>query len=119
MFSVATKKSVVDTTDFIVEEKEKLLKACSEVVILTEISKRGRLSAPDIIALFREKYDTQISPGTVYPILYRMERRRYIRLLSRRRKNLYILSNSGQKVLNELQLSFTEIQNFVSSLFDK
>jgi|GEM_PF-3026710 DNA-binding PadR family transcriptional regulator len=77
MLSASIEKNVVVIKDFVLEEKGKLLKACSDMVILTEISKRRRLSALDIIALFKEKYGTQISPGTVYPILCRMERKRY------------------------------------------
>jgi hypothetical protein len=48
------KKIMID--DFLLEEKRRLLRACSDVIILTEISKRGGLSAFDVIALFKEKY---------------------------------------------------------------
>jgi DNA-binding PadR family transcriptional regulator len=55
-------------------EKGKLLKACADIAILSELIKRSRLSGADIVHLFRSKYGVQMSPGTIYSILQRMEK---------------------------------------------
>ena len=87
MFSAVTEKNVVITNDFDLEEKGRLLKAWLNVVILAEMNKRLWLSAPEVIALFKEKYNIQISSGTIYPIFRRMEKKRDIKILPNRSKN--------------------------------
>ena len=91
----------------------------SDIVVLVEISERRGLSAPDIITLFEKKYGIQMSPGTIYPLLYRMEKKKQIRLLLNRRKKLYVLADSGQKVLRKLQLDQREIIDFINCLLNK
>jgi len=118
MLSATVEKNLVLTNDFVSEEKRKLLKTLSDIVVLVEISKCGGLSAPYIITLF-EKYGIQMSPGTIYPLLYRMGKKKQIRLLLNRRKKLYVLADSGQKVLRELQLVQREIIDFINCLLNK
>ncbi len=111
-FDSTDKNSFVDY-EFVLEEKTKLLKACSDIAILAEIAKRSALSALDIIVLFKKNYDTQMSPGMVYSILRRLEQSGYIRLLPYRRKRFYVLADSGRKALESLQQRFEDIQNFI------
>ena len=113
------KKKAVVSDEFVLEEKAKLLKACSDIAILTEMTKRNAVSAPDIIDFFRKNYDIRLSPGTIYPILCRMERRGYIRLLPNRRKKFYVLTDSGRKALQNLQERLEEIQSFIICLVNK
>jgi DNA-binding PadR family transcriptional regulator len=112
LFSGTDKNSFVDY-EFVMEEKTKLLKAFSDIAILTEIAKRSALSALDIIVFFKENYDAQISPGMVYSILRRLERSGYIRVLPYRRKRFYVLADSGRKALESLQQRFEDIQSFI------
>ena len=105
--------------DFVLEEKAKLLKACSDIAILTEMAKRSAVSARDITVLFRDNCGIQVSPGSVYNVLYRLERRGYSRLLPNRRKQLYVLTDSGKKALENLQQRLGDIQSFIVCLINR
>jgi len=73
--ALLVKTSEQNVNNFIVGAKRKLLKACADIAILSELNKPSRLSGADIVYLFRSKYGMQMSPGTVYPILQRMEKK--------------------------------------------
>jgi DNA-binding PadR family transcriptional regulator len=112
-------KNIVSNHDFVSEEKARLLKACLDIAILTEMAKRSVVSASDIIVLIKKNCGIQISPGTVYPVLYRLERRGYSRLLPDRRKMFYILTDSGKKALEDLQQRFEDMQSFIICLVNR
>jgi DNA-binding PadR family transcriptional regulator len=80
---------------------------------------REAVSATDVIILFEKNYDVRLSPGTLYPILYRLERRGYIKELPKRRKKFYVLTDSGRKVLEDIEQRLKEIQIFITCLLNK
>jgi DNA-binding PadR family transcriptional regulator len=107
------KKNDDNDHEFFLEEKSKLLKACAEIAILTEMTKKDAMSASDIIVFFEKNCDTSLSPGTIYPILYRLERKGYIRLLPNRKKKFYFCSESGRKAMEDLQRRIVDLQSFI------
>jgi DNA-binding PadR family transcriptional regulator len=104
---------------FVLEEKRKLLKAFSDIAILDELTKRRALNASDIIVFFHKNYDIRMSPGTLYSILYKLERRGSIKVISDKKTRLYVLADSGRTALNSLQTRLEEIQIFIISLLNK
>jgi DNA-binding PadR family transcriptional regulator len=113
------KKNAYIDNKFVLEEKEKLLKACADIAILTEMTERKAMSATDIILFFEKNYEVSLSPGTVYPILYRLEGKGYIRLLLNRKKKTYVLAESSRKAMKDLQQRIVEIQSFIIFLIHK
>lgn len=105
--------------DFISEERRKLLKACLDIAILTELTKREALSARDITNLLKINYNTLMSPGTLYPIFYRLERKGLIRELHGRRKKLFVLTYSGKKAMEDFQRHLEEIYGHIYCLLYK
>ena len=103
---------------FVLEEKRKLLKAFSDIAILDELTKGEPLSASDIIVFFHKNYDIRMSPGTLYSILYKLERRGYIKVISDKKTRLYVLADSGRTALDSLQARLEEIQSFIISLLN-
>jgi DNA-binding PadR family transcriptional regulator len=61
----------------------------------------------------------RISPGMLYPILYRLETRGYIRELPRRRKKLFVLTDLGRKALEDVEHPLEEIQIFIICLLNQ
>ncbi len=104
---------------FVLEEKRKLLKAFSDIAILEELTRKEALSAPDIIDFFLKKYDIRMSPGTLYSILYKLERRGYIKVIPDKKTRFYALGDSGKTALDSLQSRLEEIQSFIISLLNK
>jgi DNA-binding PadR family transcriptional regulator len=101
------------------ETKTKLLKACLDKAILAEMTQRDAISASDIIATFKKKYDIRISPGTLYPVLYAMERNGKIRRLPNKRKKFYVLTASGRRTVENTEHRADEFQSFISDLIVK
>jgi len=56
------------------------------LLILLEISRSPFISGYDIIVIFQKKFNLFISPGTIYLILYKLERDGLIKGEDRRRK---------------------------------
>jgi DNA-binding PadR family transcriptional regulator len=119
MLSAPVEKNVPNTNNFVSEKKCKLLKACADLAILAELSKQAVLSGPDIISLFKDKYGMQMSPGTIYPILCSMEKKRLIRPLPNRKKKVYALTTLGKEALYTFQVNLEEIQGFIVCLATK
>ena len=116
---LSIRKNDAFNQEFVLERKEKLLLAFSDIAILEEITKRNALSVPDIISFFDTKYGIKISPGTIYPIFYRLESRGCIRVLPNRKKKIYVLAGSDNQTLKNLQYHIEEIQSFIICLLDK
>ena len=91
-------KNAFIADEFVSEEKAKLLKACSDIAILTEMGKRNAVSAGDIIDFFEKNYDIRISPGTLYPILYKLERRGFIRALANRKRGFTFYQTTEKRL---------------------
>jgi hypothetical protein len=49
----------------ILKVQKKVLAACLDVAIMALLSKRGVLSATNIISIFKKRYNIQLSAGTV------------------------------------------------------
>ena len=114
-----TVKNMVPVDEFVLEEKVKLLKACLEIMILEEVSQRAAMCPLDVIVFCEKNYDIRLSPGTIYPVLRRMEAKGYIKTLPDRRKKIYVLSKSGEKALKNFYQCLEEVNGFFISLLNK
>jgi DNA-binding PadR family transcriptional regulator len=99
--------------------KKKFLKAFLDVAIMAEMAQRSAMSAMDIIVFFENKCNFRISPGTIYPILYKLEKNEYIKKLPNRVKGLYELTDSGKQKLKNLKQSMAEVQSLIIELINK
>jgi len=93
-----------------------------DVFLLSEVELEGTLSGFDAIAKIREKYCTVVSPGTIYSVLYSMERTGLIEGNFDDRKRIYKLSKKGKqrialnnKIAMELRILLINIQSMKSN----
>ena len=86
---------------------------------MAEMAQRSVMKATDIIDFFDKNCRFQISPGTIYPILDKLEKKGYIRKLPNTAKRLYVLTNSGKNELETLQQSMEEAQSFITQLINR
>jgi DNA-binding PadR family transcriptional regulator len=105
--------------DFVLEAKAKLLRSYSKIAILAELTKEAAVSAKQLNVLFEKNCGVRLSPGTLYPILYRLENRGYIRELPKRKRRLFVLTDLGRKVLDGIEHPLKEIQVFIICLLTK
>ena len=82
--------------------KRRVVEASLPVIIMTRLDEVGIVSPTGIIKLLKEKYNLQISPGVIYPVFHKLERKKYIKRLPNRLKTTYILTTEGQKALSTI-----------------
>jgi DNA-binding PadR family transcriptional regulator len=96
--------------------RKRVLKACLDVAILAELSEKKVLSATNIILFFEKRFEIQLSAGTVYPVLYALERDGKIRRLPNRRKTFYVLTSKGEEIIKDIQGSVGELYSIIDEL---
>ena len=83
---------------------------------MAQLSERGVLSATNIISIFKKRYDIQLSAGTVYPVLYVLEKDGNIKRLPNRRKKLYVLTSKGKKTIKNMRGNIGELKKMINDL---
>lgn len=117
-FLLTDKDSFVFDNKFCSDNKKKLLKAYLQTVLMAELSRRSAMSALDMIDFFEKKFNVRISPGTIYPILYKLERSKHIRRLPKGIKKFYELTDFGRKSLENLRHKIDEDHKFIANLLE-
>ena len=85
--------------NFLVETQKRIIKAYLPAIIMTRLDEATITSATDIISMIKKRYNIQISPGTVYPILYQnqlVRNGRIKKLLQPNKENLFS-NREGQR----------------------
>jgi len=86
-----------------------------DILILAEM-KKGSLSGYDVIGLFHKKFDLLVSSGTVYSLLYSLERDGLIKGVWNHRKRVYELSEKGEQNIKAISKANEEAKNFLRNL---
>ena len=77
----------------------RLIRSFLDVIILRALTSRP-MSGVDFIVFISKRFDTVISPGTVYSTLYSMERQGLIEGGQLERKRVYTLTPKGKETIN-------------------
>ncbi len=86
-----------------------------DILILTEM-KKGSLSGYDAIGLIHNKFGILVSSGTVYSLLYSLERDGLIKGAWNQRKRVYALSEKGEQNIKLITKANEEVQNFLRNI---
>jgi DNA-binding PadR family transcriptional regulator len=102
----------------ILEEIQKsMIKNFLDIIVLAELRKSSPLSGYDVLDFIHKKFDVLISSGTIYSLLYSMERKGLIEGELTEGKRVYVLTDKGTNAINALLKSKEEIQRFLGTLF--
>src|SRR4030067_2217526 len=77
---------------------ERIIKNFMDVIIMTEL-RNGPLSGYDVISYIHNKFNLLISSGTIYSLLYSLERNGLVEGVWDERKRIYKLTEKGQKTI--------------------
>jgi len=94
----------------------RLLKAFMDILILAEI-KKNPVSGYDVITSIYRKYHLLPSSGSVYSLLYALERRGLVKGGWDERRRIYMLTQKGEKTVEETLNSYRKIENFLTKIF--
>jgi len=100
-------------TKILRELHERLVKSLMDVIVLVELREGAVfLGGYDVIELLHQKFDVLISSGTVYAILYSMERDGLITGEKTKNKRVYMLTEKGAnniKAISEVKANILDL----------
>jgi DNA-binding PadR family transcriptional regulator len=94
---------------------ERIIKNFMDIIILAEL-RNGPLSGYDVISFIHNKFHLLVSSGTVYSLLYSLERNSLIEGTWNERKRVYQLTEKGRKTIETILSANDKIKNFITGL---
>jgi len=95
--------------------RKRIIQNFMDILILTEI-KKSSLSGYDVIGFIHQKFGILMSSGTVYSLLYSLERDGLIRGIWNQRKRVYELTEKGTQNMRIITKANEEIQTFIKNI---
>jgi len=100
--------------------RERIIKDFLDVLILVKLMNlETPLSGYDIIRFFNKEFNTLISSGTIYSLLYSMEREGLVRGVLIGGKRVYAPTEKGKEVAKEVSNASDEILSLVKKILMK
>jgi len=93
----------------------RLIKSFLDVLILAEL-RNGPMSGYDVIAFIHRKFHLLVSSGTVYSLLYSLERDGLIEGSWNQRKRVYMLTDRGEETIKAVVDANDKIKGFLVNL---
>jgi DNA-binding PadR family transcriptional regulator len=94
---------------------ERIIKNFMDIIVMTELQ-NGSLSGYDFISYIHNKFNLLVSSGTVYSLLYALERNGLIEGVWEERKRVYKLTQKGAKTINTLLGASDKIKGFITNI---
>lgn len=114
-FVFKTIRGAIMETGILKNMHERIVKNFMDVIILAEL-RNSSLSGYDVISFIHDKFRLLVSSGTVYSLLYSMERKGLIEGKWNERKRVYKLTDKGEKTISSILNANDKIQLFISQL---
>lgn len=95
--------------------KKRVITNFMDILVLTEM-KKGALSGYDIIDMIQKRFGILVSPGTVYNLLYSLERNGFIKNVGSQQKRVYSLTTQGERNIKLFMKANNEIQNLIKTI---
>ena len=97
------------------ELRRRIVKAFMDIVVLAGL-RNGTMSGCDVIAYIHKRFNILVSSGTIYSLLYSMERDGLIRGMFSRRKRTYSLTDKGKETVKIILNANQKIQRVVTDV---
>jgi len=94
---------------------ERIIKNCMDIIILTELRNRP-MSGYDVISFIHNKFRLLVSSGTVYSLLYSLERNGLITGTWNERKRVYKHTEKGMKTIETILTANDSIKSFITNI---
>jgi len=105
----------VETSTVLKNMHRRIIKNFLDVLVLAEL-RNGPLSGYDVIAFIHNKFRLLVSSGTVYSLLYSLERDGMIAGSWNQRKRVYKLTDKGETAIKAILNANDKIQYLMASL---
>ena len=95
--------------------KKRVIQSFMDMLVLMELKKHS-MSGYDAISLIHRRFGILLSSGTIYSLLYSLERNGWIKGVWKQRKRVYELTEKGEQNIEIITRANSEIQNFVRNI---
>jgi len=93
----------------------RIVKSFMDILILAEL-RNAPMSGYDVIAFVHNKFGILVSSGTVYSLLYSLERDGLIRGVWAKRKRVYELTEKGERNIEAIMNANDKIKALMTNL---
>jgi DNA-binding PadR family transcriptional regulator len=90
-----------------------------DLIILKELKSNAKISGYDIIVLIHRKFHLLLSPGSVYSVLYAMERKGLVEGTITSQKRVYNVSKKGEEEIQNILHNRDKIHLLLESVLCK
>jgi DNA-binding PadR family transcriptional regulator len=94
---------------------ERVIKTFMDTIIMSELQ-NGPISGYDVISYIHQKFGFLASSGTVYSLLYSLERNGLVTGVWIERKRVYKLTERGAKTIETILNSHDKIKGFMATV---
>jgi len=105
----------LETSVVLKKMHRRIIKNFLDVLVLAEL-RNGPMSGYDVIAFIHNKFHLLVSSGTVYSLLYSLERDGLITGAWSQRKRVYKLTEKGEETIRAIMNANDKIQFLMTSL---
>jgi DNA-binding PadR family transcriptional regulator len=98
--------------------RKALIKHFLDVIVMVTLRNQRPLSGYDVLELAHHRFDFLVSSGTVYSLLYSMEREGLVKGEFTDGKRVYALTEKGKSYVEELLRSKEGIVEYMRTLFE-
>ncbi len=107
----------MNTSVVLKKMNKRIIKNFLDVLVLAEL-RNGPLSGYDVIAYVHNKFRILVSSGTIYSLLYALERDGLIIGVWNQRKRVYKLTQEGEETTKTIMNANDKIQYLIASLLN-
>jgi DNA-binding PadR family transcriptional regulator len=94
---------------------ERVIKSFLDTIIMAELL-NGPISGYDVISYIHNKFGFLVSSGTVYSLLYSLERNHLVEGVWIERKRVYKLTEKGAQTIQTILNSHDKIKGFMATV---
>lgn len=105
----------MSSSKFLEKLRKRVIKNFMDILVLTEI-KKDPLTGYDVIRLIHRRFGVLVSSGTVYSLLYSLERNGLIKGVWNQKKRIYELTEKGEADIEAITKANAEIQKFLRNI---
>ncbi|KON34195.1 MAG: hypothetical protein AC479_01755 [miscellaneous Crenarchaeota group-6 archaeon AD8-1] len=102
---------------FVRQIRRRLVKNFLDTIFLSELKKNQPQSAYALMNLVHRKFGFLISAGTVYALLYSMERKELVKGEISENKRIYRLTKKGKETIDIILKTKEEILQYAKTVF--
>ena len=95
--------------------RERVIKSFMDTIIMSELQ-NGPISGYDVISYIHNKFGFLASSGTVYSLLYSLERNGLVEGIWIERKRIYRLTEKGAQTIQTILNSQDKIKGFMTTV---